>query len=70
MSNEFHWPRLYNDIKSQSDEIQYRVLDLYDDAKVIDTINLTSNLTLKVDIGGAVRMVKLIPEPFNKVNLL
>lgn len=38
--------------------VEYRVLDLFDDAAEIDRVRLSSQLRLKVDVGGAVRMVR------------
>lgn len=41
--------------------VEYRVLDLLNDAVEIDRVRLTSKLRLKVDVGGSVRFVKLVP---------
>lgn len=48
------------DLKNLADQpVEYRVLDLFDDAAEIDRIKITSKLKLKVDVGGAVRMVSI-----------
>lgn len=40
----------------------YKIVDLLADGAEINTVRINQNLTLKVDVGGAVRMVKLIPK--------
>ena len=46
------------DLRSSAEQpVEYRVLDLFDDAAEIDRVRLSSKLRLKVDVGGAVRMV-------------
>ena len=48
------------DLRSSAEQpVEYRVLDLFDDAAEIDRVRLSSKLRLKVDVGGAVRMVSL-----------
>lgn len=56
------------DLKNLAEQpVEYRVLDLFADAAEIDRIKITTKLRLKVDVGGAVRMVKLVPVLSNSI---
>lgn len=51
------------DIRTSSDNVQFKVFDLFAEGALIDRLTFDRNLTLEVEVGGAVRMVKLVPEP-------
>ena len=56
------------DLRSSAEQpVEYRVLDLFADAAEIDRVRLSSKLRLKVDVGGAVRLVKLVPVLDNSI---